>query len=229
MNIRKNYSTLSAAERQKFVAALHKVKRSNVIDDFAELHASHFSHGIHRSAHFLPWHRELLLRFERELQKHEPSVTLPYWDSTKDVSPADPLWRNDFLGQFDAAWGLGRQLGGANLATAGEVADAVENLSSYGDFWRTVEVDIHNPPHRWVGGVMASAASPGDPVFYLHHGWIDLLWARWRGKRPNAPFVASGPGTGLNDPFMGWADRRPADVLDHVALGYRYDEEALVA
>ncbi|MCC3243925.1 tyrosinase family protein [Methylocystis sp. WRRC1] len=208
--------------------ALRKVKADGVVDDFAETHATHFGHGIHRSSHFLPWHREFLLRFEIELQKHDSNVALPYWDSTTDVSPDDPLWGPDFLGPFDVGWGLGRELGSDTLPTAGEVATTL-NLPSYDRFWPKLERDIHNPPHRWVGGVMASAASPGDPIFFLHHSWIDLQWVKWRHDHSNEPFIASGPGLGLNDPLMSWPDRTPADVLDHIALGYQYDVEALVA
>lgn len=72
---------------------------------------------------------------------------------------------------------------------------------------------------------MASAPSPGDPVFYFHHCWIDLLWAKWQLAHPGAPFVSSMAGAGLNDPLMEWPDRTPANVLDHHALGYSYDTE----
>ena len=74
---------------------------------------------------------------------------------------------------------------------------------------------------------MAGTASPGDPVFWLHHCWIDLLWARWQREHSGAPFVLSTTGAGLNDPLMEWPDRTPADVLDHHALGYRYDIEVI--
>lgn len=74
---------------------------------------------------------------------------------------------------------------------------------------------------------MASTASPADPVFYLHHGWIDLLWVRWQIGHPDAPFQASREGLGLDDPLMEWPDRTPADVLNHHALGYSYDIEAI--
>jgi hypothetical protein len=97
---------------------------------------------------------------------------------------------------------------------------------SYDDFWDELELDIHNPPHRWVEGVMGTFASPGDPVFYLHHCWIDMLWARWQLAHPGASFFASsGAGAGLHDPLMEWPDRTPADVLDHHALGYVYEVE----
>jgi tyrosinase len=224
MATRKNYRQLTSAERDRFVGALGEVKTSGIVDQFARMHSAHFGHGIHRSSHFLPWHREFLVRLERELQKRHADITIPYWDSSVDQSDSDPLWGPEFLGQFDAAWNLRRVLGDVTLPTPAEVR-LNQDKSNYDGFWRELEAVIHNPPHRWVGGVMASAASPGDPVFFLHHGWIDLLWAKWQLAHPGAPFVASGPGLGMSDPLMEWPDRTPTDVLDHHRLGYDYDFE----
>jgi hypothetical protein len=227
MGIRKNYRSLSTAERDRFVRALLHVKSTGIIDQFADLHATHFSHGIHRSSHFLPWHREFLHRFEDELRTHDAEITIPYWDSTVDRSPLDPLWNSSFLGQFNAPWDLRRALGSDTLPTSQQV-QTNRGRGTYDTFWVELERDIHNPPHRWVGGVMASAASPGDPVFYMHHCWIDLLWVLWQLAHPTAPFVSSGGGLGLNDPLMEWPDRTPADVLDHHALSYSYDIEPIL-
>lgn len=74
---------------------------------------------------------------------------------------------------------------------------------------------------------MGSAASPGDPIFYLHHGWIDLLGVRWQISHPDALFESSGQGLGLNDHLMEWPNRTPADVLNHHGLGYSYDIEGV--
>ena len=228
MHIRKNYRNLSDVERDRLTSGLMHLKTTGVVDRFAAIHRAHASMGIHRSAHFLPWHREFILRFEQELQRHHPDITLPYWDSSVDQSPADPLWQQAFLGQFDGPWRLNRALGADILPTPGQVAGNL-GRPRYQDFWPELEVDIHNPPHRWVGGVMASSGSPGDPVFFLQHAWIDLLWVQWQQAQPGAAFVGSGPGLGLNDPLMEWPDRTPADVLDHRALGYTYDIEPGIA
>lgn len=69
MGIRRNYRNLTDVEHDRFVQALLHVKANSIVNQFAKLHATHFSHGIHRSSHFLPWHREFVVRFERELQK----------------------------------------------------------------------------------------------------------------------------------------------------------------
>jgi len=228
MGVRKNYRNLTDVERDRFVQGLRHVKSTGLVDQFAEMHHGHFFMNIHRSSHFLPWHREMLLRFERQLQSvFHRDITIPYWDSTVDRSPSDPLWNNNFLGQFNSAWGLGRAFGAAPFSSLPTQQQVLTNQTrgDYEAFWLELENPIHNRPHRWVGGVMGETRSPGDPVFYLHHSWIDMLWARWQLAHPGAPFVSSNAGAGLNDPLMEWPDRTPADVLDHHALHYRYDTE----
>jgi Common central domain of tyrosinase len=225
LRVRKNYRSLTDGERSRFVQALFDLKAKGIVDQFASVHERHFFHGIHRSSHFLPWHREFIRRFEDALRGFHPDITLPYWDSSVDQGRADPLWQNTFLGQFDGPWRLGRALGAESTLPTPQLVQDNQRRESYDPFWRELENPIHNQPHTWVGGVMASIASPGDPVFFLHHCWIDLLWARWQFAHPGVPFVSSGSEAGLNDPMSEWPDRTPAHVLDHHALGYKYDFE----
>ncbi|CAN7807969.1 tyrosinase family protein [Paraburkholderia hospita] len=221
MRCRKNYRDLTPVERDRLVNALHHVKATGIVDQYAAEHETHFNHGIHVSSHFLPWHRNFIRRFEDELRTYHPAVTLPYWNSVTDTSPSDPLWDNTFLGQFDSAWGLGRALGSDTLPTQGQMNSALAH-GTYDAFWPDLETNLHNPPHRWVEGEMGQADSPHDPVFYLHHCWIDLLWAQWQLRNPATPFVSSGAGLGLNDPMMG-VTTTPADVLDHRSINiYHY-------
>ncbi len=95
---------------------------------------------------------------------------------------------------------------------------------------------LHNRVHVWVGGSMTPGSSPNDPVFFLHHCFVDKLWADWQrlhpaeGYLPISP-IAGKPGHSLNENMEPWAGRgqnvTPASVLDHHALGYAYDTEGL--
>lgn len=43
----------------------------------------------------------------------------------------------------------------------------------------TLEGLAHNMVHNNIGGWMPSASSPRDPLFFMHHGNIDRIWALW--------------------------------------------------
>jgi hypothetical protein len=93
---------------------------------------------------------------------------------------------------------------------------------------------LHNLAHVWVGGSMGPMSSPNDPVFFLHHCFIDKLWADWQRIHPGSGYlpVSGGPaGHNLGDAMQPWLGRgetvTPASVLDHHALGYAYDNEGV--
>ena len=116
---------------------------------------------------------------------------------------------------------------------------------------------MHNRIHQWVGGNMSDVnASVNDIIFFLHHCNIDRLWAMWQidGHAGSAFYPATGRplGHNLNDLMWPWVGtttgytsgnvqpdvvlpdftiqpaKHPADVLDHRALGYCYDTEAVI-
>jgi hypothetical protein len=97
---------------------------------------------------------------------------------------------------------------------------------------------MHNLVHAWVGGSMLPMTSPNDPVFWLHHCFVDKLWADWQAKHKGdagyqayLPTAGANPGHNLHDPMAfdvpNMKDKTvtPADVLDHRKLGYRYDTD----
>ncbi|MCX5380973.1 tyrosinase family protein [Streptomyces sp. NBC_00091] len=85
---------------------------------------------------------------------------------------------------------------------------------------------VHNRVHVWVGGHMATAASPNDPVFWLHHAFIDKLWADWQARNPKAGYL---PATrtpdviDLRGTLPPWNNVTPADMLDHRRF-YTFDK-----
>ncbi|NXY92982.1 tyrosinase family protein [Streptomyces sp. BR123] len=140
---------------------------------------------------------------------------------------------------------LRRSLGSgvAELPTKAEV-DAVLNMPVYDtapwnsssngfrnhlEGWRGA--NLHNRVHVWVGGQMATGASPNDPVFWMHHAYVDKLWAEWQARHPQSPYLPAA-GTAnvvdLNDTMRPWNDVTPADMLDHRKF-YTFDTEPAAA
>jgi tyrosinase len=89
---------------------------------------------------------------------------------------------------------------------------------------------MHNAVHNWVGGSMIPITSPNDPVFFLHHCFMDKLWADWQTLHPNEkrylPTDGARQGHNLNDSMNVMGDP-PAGVLNHHSstLAYRYDTD----
>jgi tyrosinase len=126
---RRNAKSLSPIEKKHFVDAVKALKANtkdnkigdNRYDDYVLWHAqtmmiaagtdsnTNMRNLAHRGPIFLPWHREFLRRFELDLQKEVPGVTIPYWDWAADAAlrSDDPnlppwtksaIWQEDFMG-----------------------------------------------------------------------------------------------------------------------------------
>jgi tyrosinase len=108
VRVRKNGNNLTAAERSRFLMALRAFRNqgggSNYLM-FQEMHRLATTVGVvgdqaHGQPAFLPWHRAMLLQVERELQKIDPSVTLPYWNWD---AAAPNIFSQDFIGASPGA------------------------------------------------------------------------------------------------------------------------------
>ncbi|MFD9000403.1 tyrosinase family protein [Streptomyces sp. NPDC059582] len=283
---RKDVSTLTAAEKRRFVKAMLEVKRRGEYDEFVRMHIEYYvadGDDALRTAHmapsFLPWHRRFLLELERALRRVDSSVTVPYWDWTRDRSTTSAPWTKDLLGgngrlsdrqvttgPFAYAAGnwtiregvtdgeyLARDLGRARapltLPTRGDVewamSDPVYDVSPWDstvtkgfrnklEGWGTGSGDAswrnHNRVHRWVGGAMLGGASVNDPVFWLHHAFVDLLWSRWQARHRQHRYLPAnppGPGTPQHGRIVARTQKLPPwdvtpDALEDHSRVYRY-------
>lgn len=204
MALRKNQSTLTAAEKTAFVeAVLAQKQRPSLLhpdaadrtryDDFVEVHLNAMAVMMqsppapswgHMAAAFCPWHRALLLEFERELQTVDPSVTLPYWDWTVDRATNASLWAADFLGG-NGTGADGRVGDGQFAGAAGRWPIVVKDDPGDPDFLRRRmgdRSDARNPP------TAARQTQVMDLTPYDTAPWDDMLRdqqnpAEWGGFR----------------------------------------------
>jgi tyrosinase len=109
---------------------------------------------------------------------------------------------------------------------------------------------LHAGVHRYVAGLfkvgdrmwygtLKTPAAPNDPVFFLHHAFLDKIWADWmalhgRIYQPEKEIPKTGDllvgGPGLSTPLPPFHRVAPgrctvASVLDHTKLGYSYDTD----
>ena len=144
------------------------------------------------------------------------------WDS----GSGDPGLRREF-GEDANSW----------LPTASDIsAGKAKTPYSPGpsSFERVSEDVLHNPVHRWIGGNMDDATSPNDPVFFLHHTFLDKLWEEWKPQHPTVPPYSptqGAPGYDLNSTLVFNASGQPSpwtgswtvqQALTPAQLGYGY-------
>ncbi|MCX5126803.1 tyrosinase family protein [Streptomyces sp. NBC_00347] len=147
------------------------------------------------------------------------------WPITVRTDTRDYLRRS--LGSSTA--GLPTRADVESVLAVGTYDTAPWNSSSSGSFRNQLEgwvgVNLHNRVHVWVGGNMAEGMSPNDPVFWLHHCFIDKLWAEWRARHPDQgylPTTATPNVVAFGDRMKPWNDTTPADMHNHLRR-YRYD------
>jgi tyrosinase len=237
VNLRKNHHELSAGEWKVFIAAIKAMHGTTAAApayrEFVSLHvqamsATGMSWLVHtmnmggmimRGKNFLCWHRRLLRLFEARLQQIDPAITVPYWNSIEDRAIPAPLADPRLMSQLS----VHRQWDPSQLADASDVAAVQRYSGSFRGFQALLEGAVHGGTHNAIGGDMAGPASPTDPLFWLHHAFIDKLWADWQLSAP-----------GKNPPAMSEL-LRPAEIvagvrfaveIDHLidtaTLGYAY-------
>jgi|SRR5450631_3635792 tyrosinase len=122
LRVRKNQADLSDDEKSRYVAAILKMKSTGVYDRFVVIHQASMAQPdgpnldmimwAHQRPGFLPWHRQLILDFENELQAADSALhggaastlTLPYWDWVHYRTRKHfkwwwgQIWGDDFMG-----------------------------------------------------------------------------------------------------------------------------------
>jgi hypothetical protein len=55
--------------------------------------------------------------------------------------------------------------------------------------------------------MLNGVSSPGDPLFYLHHTWLDKIWADWQALNKTARLKEIGGTNIMPDNMQGFPPR----------------------
>jgi tyrosinase len=90
-----------------------------------------------------------------------------------------------------------------------------------------MESTPHNQIHNDIGGFMPQSNSPRDPIFMMHHGNIDRIWAGWnnlgRANSKNKLWLDMTFKDNYISPDGKFFTKGVKDFLSTSALGYTYD------
>ncbi|KAM7206881.1 hypothetical protein V8F20_002587 [Naviculisporaceae sp. PSN 640] len=203
-------------------------------DELVSLHQIH-ALQIHTTGQFLPYHRYYLKTFEFLMQECGYHGPLAYWDETRDAGKfsSSPVFSatTGVGGSGKGAQSCVMDGPFANLTVNigpgfksqprcinRKITDFFSSQcgSSYvtkalsGKDYATALDGIYSGPHLL--GHMAlsmmngdSITSSGDPLFFLHHGFVDKMWWDWQAKDPSKRLHEI---SGLNaqDPAVGFSE-----------------------
>nr|XP_036866984.1 tyrosinase [Manis javanica] len=154
----------------------------------------------HEAPGFLPWHRLFLLLWEQEIQKltGDENFTIPYWD-WRDAENCD-ICTDEYLGgrhpahpdllspaSFFSSWQENKLLDLLRPPFPslhdGDDEGFASPLTGIAD---ASQSSMHNALHIYMNGTMSQVqGSANDPIFLLHHVFVDSIFEQWlRRHRP---------------------------------------------
>ncbi|KAI9598682.1 hypothetical protein BDF19DRAFT_431116 [Syncephalis fuscata] len=69
--------------------------------------------------------------------------------------------------------------------TQEQTVNLLTKHGNFDDFSSRLEAVPHAYVHNGIGGGFSTMNSPNDPLFYMHHGFLDKLWADWQNTYSN--------------------------------------------
>ena len=134
------------------------------------------------SSFFWAWHRMYLYWFERIVRKYGKMYdwAIPYWDW---ANPAERAMPAPFRVVGNALYDASRNAsinGGGQLSLS--LGTSVANAMTFLDYFNAQSGvnGPHGSVHGAVGGNMCCVPTAAqDPIFYVHHAYVDRLWNDW--------------------------------------------------
>ena len=185
--VRRNVNSLSEAEKERLVRAMEALIESGKYENLGNIHGAPVSicsdYCCEHDVLLLPWHRLYMAQMEEELGE-----ALPYWDWTQDDKLPD-LWeriRAPIKEGASSHCEPGKPFITRNpsIEIDKELLKSTSRTALDTDNFEEFHREILNPHsilHSSVGCEMAVTGTGSyDPIFFLHHSYIDLLFAYWQ-------------------------------------------------
>jgi Common central domain of tyrosinase/Polyphenol oxidase middle domain len=187
INIRKDFNDLDPNDKAQIILAITVMKSRLATDPTSwdyqvNLHKRGCQHG---NCFFLAWHRMYIYYFEKILQscmdqtKNKPA--LPFWDYKKNRKiPLEFKTNSTLINSTRKPSTLTPTFKIPNSINT-KYTSAKAEIDFY--YFQKKMENAHEGVHQSISGDMVSSSSPNDPLFWLHHAYVDMQWEMWRNKK----------------------------------------------
>lgn len=195
---------LSNNQIQQFNENFVTLYKNENFTNFVKTHSDFFP-LIHNTPMFLPFHRLYIKYFEDHFMNNI-TFGIPYVNWALDAVNVSNsiLFTGKYIGSNDDEGTiknsvfrnitlafpqneiLKRMVNITNGYTE-RIRNAIIRLSStFSNLSKTMELGIHGLYHSRMTFTMNTVYSPNDPLFFLHHSFIDKIWYDWQLIHGNA-------------------------------------------
>ena len=242
--IRKDHLEMTPAEKTAYVNALITLRDNGTLSAMASHHSSHFNSPIHSTGSytgefFLPWHRIFAVEMENAIRSTSAlasNLSVPYWDWRLENTSSNVTWDDAGFLQLSTinspTYNVTRSFSSVTLASQAAITSllAIPSLisnppaaglksSSVNYFTYRLEY-WHDRGHNFIGGTMGSSSSPRDPIFFLHHNFVDKLWQDWYNSDNGIAKIDHNFGPTSSSYWM-WMNITPNQVKDSRYMKYQ--------
>lgn len=170
---------------KNYTRAFDIISNNNQLDNLVQLHGKYWN-TAHFNQNFLLWHRLYIFEFEKLLKEHECNY-LPYWDWSSENNTE--IFQKDFFGSdnlMESVFNISlKRNTNYTFYTWPFVENIINTFDSFSEFSIHIEYGPHALVHVNLGkyGVMNTWKSPQDPIFWVHHAFIDKIFTMWQEKQ----------------------------------------------
>lgn len=256
---RRDIHDMPATDVNKLIAGFVHLYETRQWETFAQSHWN-VQRQVHGCAQFLPFHRVFIHQVETALKQFDNTITMPYWNWTRTAtSPSTDIVLTRYFG--DSPW-LRRCNAEECCIKSGPFANwnftnnllqqkcvsrsytnntgilypwgVLQPLMDYPRFQMMAErlEQLHARVHTWVGGSMKTHFSPIDPLFFLHHAFVDKVWSDWQVSAPATSALYEGRNCDLStarttDTIVGFPQYTVRQMLDNqLCVQYKPNERS---
>lgn len=244
--MRPHLATISSDAWDLFERAVIAIKASGVYDRYVAAHTAN-RQNAHGGSNFLVWHRAFLWEFEVDLDRAVPGARIPWydWSSVPDTALTNPVWDANRLGSCNVG-APGPIADGpftsfdASLTRDGDVTESIPSRQfitnaldtnlEYAAFNNWLE-GVHASFHIAVGGSMSTITnSPRDPVFFMHHAYIDMVYREWQNRGGGNQFTGEHSGAPVTaETVMTPFGRTAGSVINGISNCVQYSGSPSIA